>query len=68
MIRKKQERVTLLEERHGTGRHIIMPSRMARPMVPMKNVNVHKDKRPRFWPGADVKWREAARFGTRMWS
>ena len=39
---------------------MIMPSNIARLMVPIKNVKVHKDKRPRFWPGADVKWREGA--------
>jgi hypothetical protein len=36
---------------------MIMPSRIARPIVPMKNVNVQKERRPRFWPDAGVKLR-----------
>jgi hypothetical protein len=34
---------------------MIMPSTIARLIVPIKNVNVQKDKRPRFWPGAVLK-------------
>ena len=40
------------------GDDMIMPSSIARPIVPMKNVNVQKERRPKFWPDTGVTLRE----------
>jgi hypothetical protein len=40
------------------GDDMIMPSRIARPIVPMKNVNVQNERRPRFWPDTGVTLRK----------